>query len=268
MLISGLLFNIENKFVLIGIFSFSQFLLPFLALLWNFNLTKRTGRIDVLFWSIFTYGALLLPFSIFSVVEMLIGTTFHFILWNYLVSDIKYTKKDIIYIFFLITTMYATYEYVAILGIIFFIAHFHYVLNYKTSIKSQCIKALIGISALGASIYNIWFMFKTPGEGGEILRFLGEATDFFPLVFNLNSLFTILTIFLLFIFIFRKKKITLGILSIITLLFIGALIKLLMFQQLSINPVMEGHLRTIPCWALQIIFVVMYLKDVFFLMSD
>ena len=140
MLISGLILNIENKLLLAKIYSCSQFLLPLLVLLWNFNLTKRTGRLDILFWNIFTYGALLLPFSIFSVVEMLIGTTLHFILWNYLVSDIKYTKRDIIYILFLITIMYATYEYVAILGLIFFIAHFHYVLNYKTSIENQCIK--------------------------------------------------------------------------------------------------------------------------------
>ena len=118
--------------------------------------------------------------------------------------------------------------------------------------------------ALGASIYNIWFMLKTPGENGEILRFLGEATDFFQQVFNLNSFFTILSIFLLFIFIFRKKEISFVTLSIVTLLYIGVLVKLLTTLELSINPMIEGHFRTIPCWALHIIFLGMYLRDVFF----
>ena len=44
---------IHNKFSLMHIFTFFQFFLPLLALYWNYKLTKRTGRIDILCWNIF-----------------------------------------------------------------------------------------------------------------------------------------------------------------------------------------------------------------------
>ncbi len=118
-IIAHFLFNIKSKFVLMGIYSFIQFSLPVIFLSLNFILTKRTKRIDVLFWNVFTYGAIICPFMIFSVVESIIGFSLHFILWNYLCSKIDYKKTDIIFILFLLTMMFGTYEYVAFLGIIF-----------------------------------------------------------------------------------------------------------------------------------------------------
>lgn len=253
--------GINNKYLLIQIYSCTQFLFPFLALLWNFNLTKRTGRIDVLFWSIFAYGALLIPFSIFSVVESLLCGILHFILWNYLVSDIDYKKRDIFAIIFLLIIMFGTYEYVALLGLIFFMAHYHYLVNCKTSLKNQAVKVLIGLGSLGAAIYTIIFMLNISGESGEIVRFLKEAYDFLPYIFNLNTLFTIATIIFLLIFAFVKKKISLPILFIVVIIFVGLLTKMLLNQQSSVYPMWEQHLRTIPCWAFPLIFISTNIKD-------
>ena len=240
------LFDIKNKFVLMGIYSFIQFSLPVIFLLWNFILTKRTKRIDVLFWNVFTYGAIICPFMIFSVVESIIGFSLHFILWNYLCSKIDYKKTDIIFILFLLTMMFGTYEYVAFLGIIFFFAHFHYVMQEKI-FKNQCVKILIGIGSLTASIYNIIFMLRTNGEKGEIIRFLGEATDYFPHLFELNTLFSIITIITLMLIAIRKEQISKTLLSLVVIIYTIALIYLLNTPLTSIYPMWEGHLRTIPC---------------------
>lgn len=252
--------HLKDKFVLMGIFSFSQFFLPFLFVLWNFFLTKRTNRIDILFWNLFTYGAIICPFMIFSVVETIIGVMLNFILWNYLASKIDYKKRDILFILFLIVIMFGTYEYVAVLGIIFFLAHFHYVVREK-SFKNQCVKTFIGIGALAASVYNIVFMFKTEGESGEILRFLGEATDFFPHLLELNSIFSILTIIVLLFLAFKKEKISLPFVGFIFVLYVVAFIYLVNIPLFSVYPMWEQHLRTIPCWFIPLLFTFLIVKD-------
>jgi len=253
-------FHIQNKFVLMFLYSFFQFFLPFAVLLWNILLTKRTKRYDLLFWNIFVYGAILLPFMIFSVVETLIGVTLHFILWNYLASNIDYKKRDLFFIIFLIVMMFATYEYVAVLGIIFFLAHFHYVVKEK-SFKNQCVKTLIGFGSLGAAIYNIRFMLNVEGEGGEIMRFLGEATNYFPHIFELNSLLSIITVGFLICFSFKKTKIGYFSLTVISVIFTFGFIHLLNNPTASVYPMWEQHFRTVPCFVLPILFIYLGIKD-------
>lgn len=262
-IIAHSLLHIKNKFVLMGIYSFIQFSLPVIFLSLNFILTKRTKRIDVLFWNIFTYGAIICPFMIFSVVESIIGFSLHFILWNYLCSKIDYKKTDIIFILFLLTMMFGTYEYVAFLGIIFFFAHFHYVMQEK-DFKNQCVKTLIGVGSLVASIYNIIFMLKTNGEKGEIIRFLGEAVDYFPHLFELNTLFSIITIIILILIAFRKEQISKILISLVVIIYTITLIYLLNTPLTSIYPMWEGHLRTIPCWFLPLLFAILLIKDMVF----
>lgn len=259
-IIAHFLFNIKSKFVLMGIYSFIQFSLPVIFLSLNFILTKRTKRIDVLFWNVFTYGAIICPFMIFSVVESIIGFSLHFILWNYLCSKIDYKKTDIIFILFLLTMMFGTYEYVAFLGIIFFFAHFHYVMQEK-DFKNQCVKTLIGVGSLVASIYNIIFMLKTNGEKGEIIRFLGEAADYFHHLFELNTLFSIITIITLMLIAIRKEQISKTLLSLVVIIYTIASIYLLNTPLTSIYPMWEGHLRTIPCWFLPLLFAILLIKD-------
>ncbi len=253
---------IHSKKALMMIYTFAQFVLPFLALIWNYKLSKRTKRFDIFFWSLFIYGAINITFSIFSVVESLLGSMLSFILWNYLAGEIEYTKKDIFAIIFLITMMFATYEYIAVLGIIFFIASFYYALKNDDD-KTQLIKTIIGWGALFASLFNIVYMIKVPNESSELLRFLKEAHDFIPYCLDLNLLITIVTVILLVIIAFKKKQ--LGIISIIliSLIYVYLLIRLYNTPLMSVYPMWEQHFRTIPCYIMPIVFIIMYLTDRF-----
>lgn len=259
--IANVLFHVNNKFALMMVYSFGLFAMPLLALWWNFKLTERTGRTDVLLWSLFNYCAILITFQIFSVVEIILGATLHFILWNYMVSDIKYTKRDILFICILLIIMFGTYEYVVFLGFIFFIASFGAVIKSK-SLKSQAVKSLIGFGALAASIFDIVYMFKQSGEAGEILRFMVESTDYFSSIANMNILISVITCIIMCLLLFVKNK---KIHPIATVLVIMALSYVFVNLSLNINdtinPVIEGHLRSIPCWLLPIIFMAMFLSD-------
>lgn len=251
---------INNKFALMMIYSFSHFALPLLALLWSWTLCKRTKRNDIFLWNLFVYSALLITFSIFSLVETLIGATLHFILWNYLSSNMEYKKRDYLAIVFLVTMMFATYEYVIALGIIFFFASFHYVFKEK-GLKNQLIKTIIGFGSLGASLFNIIMMIKTPGEGGEIIRFLKEAYDFTYSMWNMNLLISIVTVFLLGFFTLKKEKLTSKGIIFLSIIYACIFIRLISSLEISLSPVMETHFRTIPCWLLPIIFTGFYISD-------
>ena len=257
-------FPTTSKSTLMSLFSFVQFAIPFLSLIWSYFLSKRTGKIDIFFWSLFFYGAVMLPYTIYSVVESLYGIIFHFILWNYLVSDIEYKKRDFVFVFFLLIMMFGTYEYVTYLGVVFFIAHFHYLFTNKNqSLKSQLLKIIIGWGSLAASIFDFVYMFHVPGEDGEVMRFLKEFVDFLPYVLHLNSLFSIIITIILFTFIFKITRI--GIISVVLISLIQVIIFRYLYTHpdLSIYPMWEQHLRSVPCWTLPVVFIGMYIKDLF-----
>lgn len=253
--------GIKSKFILMGAYSFGQFAFPLLALLWNYQLTKRTKRTDILCWSIFSYGAILCLFMIFSVVETLIGFMFNFILWNYLASDIDYKKRDIVFIIFLLVMMAGTYEYISYLGIFFFTAHFLYVKREK-KLFNKVIKSIIGYGSLIVSLFDIIYMINVPDEAGEIKRFFKEFHDYFYLAYDMNVLISIITLIILGILIFKKKYI--GIISLIffTLIYTGVFIYLTETLQVSLIPMFESHCRTIVCYASIIIFIGLFIKDI------
>ncbi len=252
----------SGKKTIIMVYSCTLFLVPALVLYWNYRLSLKTKRIDVFFWHLFTYCLILLTFSIFACVESYIGAGLHFILWNYLVSDIQIKKRDALAILFCLFCMYATYEYVIILGPVIFLAHFGYVLK-STSIKNQGYKAVIGLGSLGASIYNIYFITHVNGETDEIIRFLGECYNFLPRVFNLCSLFSIITIVLLIIFAWKKTKIGMFVILSMSIIYILAFYRQLTIPDASIYPMMETHFRTIPCWWIPLVFIIMNFYDRF-----
>lgn len=251
---------VNNKFALMMISSFTHFALPLLALFWSWTLCKRNKRSDIFLWNLFAYSAILITFSIFSLVETPLGATFHFILWNYLSSNMEYKRRDYIAIIFLITMMFATYEYVVFLGIIFFFASFHYVFKEKR-LKNQLIKTIIGFGSLGASLFNIYMMLKTPGESGEILRFLREAYDFVYPMWNMNLLISIVTILLIGFFILKKNKLNFSNIVFLSCIFAGIFIRLINNLEQSIYPMWETHFRSIPCWLLPLIFLGFYVAD-------
>lgn len=254
--------GLASKNFLLMLYSFTAFSFPLIILYWNYRLTIKTQRIDVFFWHLFTYSLIAITFSIFSCVEIYIGVGLHFILWNYLVSDTEIKKTDAAALIFCLICLFATYEYAIFLGIIIFFAHFHYVLKDK-SLNNQCYKTLIGIGSLIAAIYNIHFMMNVQGEEGEITRFFKECYDFLPFVFNLCSLFSIMTIIFLLIFAWKKTKINFIYIIVMTLLFGAAFYYLLTIPTQSIYPMWEQHFRSIPCWAVPLIFIIMSITDKF-----
>ena len=253
--------RVNNKQALMMLYSFSQFAIPILTLFWSWLLCKRTNRQDLFLWNLFTYGAIIITFSIFSVTESIVGASFHFILWNYLSSNMEYKKRDYIIIIFLITMMFETFEYVAGLGILFFLASIYYIYK-EPEKKNKIIKGIIGISSLVAAIFTIIFMFSVPGESSEIARFLKEAHDFAPHIFNLNSSITITCILLLGLFIFKKRPIKWLYLTSIIVIFSIVFARLIYIKEISLSPMWEGHLRTTPCWLIPLIFTCFILADI------
>ena len=256
------IFTIKNKFILMGIYSFAQIAFPFLILIWNYYISKRTGKINVFYWSLMTYGILVLPCLIFSVVETHIGIMLHFILWNYLVTDIDYKKRDIIYIILLLIIMCGTYEYVACIGIIFFIAYMFYN-KPEYSLKQRIIKSIIGFGSLYCAIYNIIHFCGVEDEMIGAKRFINELYSVIPQLLNLNTLLIILAILLLFVFFFKKTQLN-KINYAIAIAYFSVLIYLLSIKYTSLSPMWEGHLRTFTCVIVPVIFIWLFISDKFF----
>ncbi len=252
---------IQNKWSLMMIYSFSQFFLPLLALYWVYKLASRLNRLDMFFWSLLLYSGFLITFIIFSVVETPIGSTLHFLLWIYLSTIMQYKKRDIIAVIFLLTIMFATFEYVVGLGVIFAIASIYYVYK-EPNKKSKIVKALIGVGSLGASIYNLMFMISVPGEAGEITKFFKQAYDFVPSMWNMNLILTITSILILGIALFRRKVFSTRIIILIFLFFSFILIRLIILKYTSVYPMWELHYRTIPCWLIPIMFTCFLISDI------
>ena len=254
------LIGIKSKFFLMGLYSFAQVGFPFLFLLCNYFLTKRTQRTDVLAGNIFCYGAVLCLFMIFGVVETLIGTTLNFILWNYLSAKMNYKKNDIFFIVLLLIIMFGTYESTIYTGILFFIAHFLYVAREENKFN-RTIKRVIGYGSLLAAIFDIVYMFMVPDEDGEIYRFIDEAVNFIPYSLNLNVLMSIIAVIFIILFLFKKKNIGIWSLLLILSAFAGAFTYLLLIPEKSIDPMLESHCRTISCYVPFFILVGLFIKD-------
>lgn len=251
--------NLTDKITYSTIFSFTVFTLPVLGLWWNYELTKRTKQYAVLFLSIFSYAAMILLYQVFSVVESCIGLPFQFVLLNYLLGKINYTKWDKIGIFFLIILMYGIYEYTIFLGVLIFAIMFTCLYDEENS-GNLLTKIAIGAGSLGASAYTLFYILLSKEEQGEFHRFLTEATDFFPLWNKLNVLITIVTVLLIAYCLFFKKSKPLS--KPITAIFCGIYIYLLfhMFgnMQSFLNPIYEQHMRSLPCWVVPIFFTCIF----------
>ena len=250
---------IKNKFALMGIYTFSQIAFPFLILIWNYFLSKRTGKIIVFYWSLFAYGTLVLPCLIYSQVETHIGIMLLFIIWNYLIADIEFKKRDIVFIFILMAAICGTYEYVSYLGVIFFTAYFHYIKE-SDSFLTRFGKHIIGFGSLYAAIFNIIHLVGVESGYNEIPRFIGEFKNVLPQLLHLNYLLVVFAIILSIIFFFRKKELNRRNVDIF-LVFMFVFIYLIGNKYSTIHPMWEGHFRTIPCVALPLIFIWMIISD-------
>ena len=252
---------IENKNILMMIYSCGQFIMPLLILWWNYSLTKRTKRTDILFLSLFNYSAVLLLFSIFSITETLIGSGFHFVLWNYLAGKIDYNKKDIILILFLLIMMFATWEYVILLGPVFFAASVMYA-NREENVKNKRVKQLIGVGALAASIFTaVYLVHKLLNATDNGFNFIRELYDYLPKVFSLCSLFSCLAVIFLIAAFFNKNKLSKSFLFFAVSVFFCALVRLCNTFNFSLLPMWEMHMRSIVLWMMPCIFFSLYIFD-------
>ena len=253
---AGILFHIKNKFIVSYLYSFILFSLPLFLLFFNYILTKRTKQFAIFFWSLFSYCGISLLYQIFSVVETIIGIPVYYILLNYLFAKIKYTKFDKLCICILLIIMFGIHELTLFIGLIIFAGMFAAILKKNLSKDSLYIKITIGIGSLLASLYTLYFMLKTKDESSEIIRFIGEGTDYFFSIFYLNAGLSLITLFILaFFFIFlypssNKEKTELKYyqIGLISCIYIYYFYRMLSNLNIYINPVMEGHLRTIPCY--------------------
>ncbi len=252
---ANLFFHINNKYALMMIFTAVELGLPLLLLFWNYKLSKRTQRLDIFFWSLANWCLFIIPFTIFSFVEIIIGSTLQFILFNYLVQKCEYRIRDILGIILCLVIFFGTYEYVVFLGIIFFIASIFYAKKAENK-KDKIIKFTIGIGSLAASIFDFVYMLNVKGEGGEVQRFIREAVEMVSRDFiNINFILSVLAIILLVVYLFKKELFSKKAFIIITLLFSGLFIKQLLTLQTSLVPMLETHLRTMPCYVIPLIFI-------------
>lgn len=259
-LITGFLFRgLVDKPVFSTIFSFTWFVLPVLGLWWNYELTKRTKQYAILFFSIFSYAAMVLLYQIFSVVESCVGIPFQFVLLNYLTGKINYTKRDKIGIFFIIVLMFGIYEYTLFLGILIFAIMFTCLFDEENP-KNLLTKIVIGAGSLGASAYTLFFILLSKEEHGEFKRFLIESVNFFPRWDELNILVTIVTVLLIIgcLFFRKNKPLSSTIITVFCGIYTYLFFHMLSNPQLFINPIYEQHMRSIPFWAVPLIFACIF----------
>lgn len=248
--------QIKTKSLLLVAHALPLFALPPLALWWNYKLSQKTKRFDIALWSLFVYAFLVVQSSIEAITETNLASIVYFILFNYLAGKIDYKKKDIIIIFFLVLFLFRSHEMVLFLGPIIFLASLFYASQEESNFNKK-IKYFIGAGSLFASFYMLYWFLTRPIMN-ETIRFLYEAVTYSHSLLNLNILLTIVGLLVAFIAIFKKSIFSKLEISIILIIY--SFILAFMFKNLNIflNPTMELHLRTIHCWAIPLIFTIIF----------
>ncbi|MBQ2645585.1 hypothetical protein IJG14_08460 [bacterium] len=252
-LFAGIALGIKSKITLSTIYSLTLFGLPLLALWWNYELTKRTKEYAILFWSIFTYSALILLYQILSVTETIIGIPFQFVLLNYLFGKINYNKLDKIGIAFIILLMFGIYEHTILLGFLLFVATFFVVLNEENE-SNMLVKIWIGAGSLAAAFYNFFYIIFHHNIVQNFVNFIKISTGFWSDIFHLNILFSILTVSFMFVLLFKKRPLKKYLSACIGILYLCLFIHCITYLPLYLNPVLESYQRGIVCWIVPLIF--------------
>lgn len=261
--IAGLLFHIENKFVLGFIDTFSHLFLPFLALYWNYKITIKTGRKDVFAASLFLYSFFVMLYQIWPFVELSLCTMLLMLLFNYLCcTDREYSKFDIFLILFISVLACQSHEVIIFVAPLLILT----VIQTLKKTKNKTVKVIKTISAIFitfAGIYNIWFMLNTPGELGEISRFLHEFI--IPLKYFLFSSNILLSSVGILLLIFCNTEKPFGKISLIAVnvMIFGTLAYLMNPPDRFINPNMENTTRTFILFAFPLTVFVIILTDYF-----
>lgn len=198
--------HIANKFLYMGLFTFNQIAFPIFALMWNVHLTKRTKNVRLLFANLLIYAVFITPFSLNSYIQSILGINLCFVLWNYLSANMQYKKTDVLAIVLLSISLISQYEYMAYLGVIFFIASLFYAKETKYDSNRKVIR-FAGIMALIAAIYTSAIIIINFGHLHNELSFY--MSYFVNNVRNLLSLYAVIfscitLVLLIFVLIFKK----------------------------------------------------------------
>jgi hypothetical protein len=160
----------------------------------------------------------------------------------------------------LLVFLFGSQEYTLFIGIILFLGSLYYAFK-EEKMFNKIVKYVIGLGGISSSIYIINFITKHSETQSEASRFIGEAFDFWKNILTLNSVLSVTALLILFIMLFKKKELTNVGKSIIILTF-GAILTYMFFNlNLYLCPMWEGHFRTIPCWAVPLIFVIIVFSD-------
>lgn len=261
--LSYFVFGIKSKYWLSFICSLSVFCIPLLILLWNFFVSKRTKRYDIFVISIFVYSVLILPFSIYSIVELIPASMFWLVLLNYLAADMDYTKKDLIFITCLVILLFGSYESVVLIGVTLFVGSLYYA-SKEQKIFNKIVKYFIGLGGLLSSVFVTSCFIISSQLRLEAIDRMQELVKVFywsNYFLNLNLILSIFAFSLIPFILFKKdylsKKNLLIILSGYCLLLISMFANLKIF----LAPLFERDIRLISCYIIPLLFMYIIIAD-------
>lgn len=202
--IAILVFHIKSKFLLSVIFSFPLFLNTFLCLIAQYLLTLRSNRIDILLSALCLQAALIIPISMYSIVEINLAAAIMLLLFHYLVADIEPKKYDYVFIFLLTVISYYITEVFVYCGIIMFFISLYYVKKADTK-KKKFIKLFIGLNCFLISIFQFYCLSWLLNDYNSSERVLEEYIRIFN-YFKTYYFKVDIFLFFLIIFVFFKKS--------------------------------------------------------------
>lgn len=153
-------FSANNKLILVFVYNFIYLFLPFIILLWNFQITKMTGRKDIfavslLLYCIFAAARIYPEMALISMVTML--------LYNYLsCTEREYSKLDTVLVILFSLSLFNR------LSVFAFIAPLLYLTAVRTFGKTKSgivriVKFVAAVIIICAGIYNFWIWFISFG---------------------------------------------------------------------------------------------------------
>ena len=259
------LFVFSSKYSLAAFFSFYWFAFQLILIYWSYKLSERTKEYDTFVLGISTYSLIFLLHQIFSVVETPMTILFVLIVYNYIIAEINYTKKDKILLSLLVIILFSSQEMVLFCGPILFIVSL--IKAKKEQDKSnKKTKLLVGSGMLLASVYVYFYTTSVKENTGETLRYINELVGTIPFAFKTNFLITIIGLIILLVTVLTfksKKEIPNKNIAIYSLVIFYALFYMMRNLDTYVNPIIEGHYRVIDTFIFPLILLVLALKDIF-----
>ncbi len=217
--------GIDSKYGLSFLYTLPLFLFPALFPYFNYLLAKRSNRYDIVIWSLFIYGLLIIPTQIWPIVEAMLAISITFLLFHYICANINYRLYDIAFITLLVIISYSSTEANIYIGPLLFLLSIFYARK-KDGLKNKIITYVTGFFSLLMPIGYISYFVSTleTTYKFQTIRFFSEFTKndfstFYKEPYLILVLFFVAFLVLFFVKKFEIKKCTLissvGIISIL-----------------------------------------------------